>query len=304
VTPLLLTDTASLYFRAFYGVPTSVAAPDGRPVNAVHGFLDMLARLVADRRPGRLVCCLDADWRPAFRVEALPSYKAHRVVGADGGEDVPADLVPQVPVLLEVLAALGVAAVGVPGYEADDVIGTLAAQQSGPTDVVTGDRDLFAVVDDARGVRVLYVARGVAKRDVVDGAEVQRRYGVRPDQYAELAILRGDPSDGLPGVPGIGEKTAAGLLGRFGSLPAAVAAAEQDAAAVPRGPALLASRDYLRAALAVVPVRTDVPLPDDLDATVPRVPADEHRLLEVAQRWGLAGPVSRLVTALSQSTVS
>jgi 5'-3' exonuclease len=304
VTPLLLTDTASLYFRAFYGVPTSVTAPDGRPVNAVHGFVDTLARLVADRRPGRLVCCLDADWRPAFRVEALPSYKAHRVAGADGGEDVPADLVPQVPVLLEVLAALGVAAVGVPGYEADDVIATLAAQGTGPIDVVTGDRDLFAVIDDDRQVRVLYVARGVARREVVDGAEVQRRYGVRPDQYAELAILRGDPSDGLPGVPGIGEKTAAGLLGRFGSLREALTAAEADPAAVPRGPALLASAPYLHAALAVVPVRTDVPLPPDLDPTLPRVPAHEDRLLDVAERWGLAGPVSRLVTALSQSTVS
>jgi 5'-3' exonuclease len=139
---------------------------------------------------------------------------------------------------------------------------------------------------------------------VVDGTEVQRRYGVRPDQYAELAILRGDPSDGLPGVPGIGEKTAAGLLGRFGSLREALTAAEADPAAVPRGPALLASAPYLHAALAVVPVRTDVPLPPDLDPTLPRVPAHEDRLLDVAERWGLAGPVSRLVTALSQSTVS
>jgi 5'-3' exonuclease len=305
VTPgrLLLTDTASLYFRAFYGVPTSITAPDGTPVNAVHGFLDMLARLVADRRPTRLVCCLDADWRPAFRVEALPSYKAHRVAVAPDVEDVPAELAPQVPVLLDVLAALGVAALGAAGYEADDVIGTLAARDPGPVDVVTGDRDLFAVVDDARAVRVLYVARGVARREEVDAADVRRRYGVDPAQYADLAILRGDPSDGLPGVPGIGEKTAAGLLGRYGDL-RAVLDAVAAGADVARGPALSAHRDYLEAALAVVPVRTDVPLPAGLDARSPAAPAEPERLLTLAQRWGLAGPVSRLVTALAQSAAS
>lgn len=300
---LLLTDTASLYFRAFYGVPTTITSPDGRPVNAVHGFLDMLARLVTDRRPSRLVCCLDADWRPAFRVAALPGYKAHRVAaagpGAAGAEDVPADLVVQVPVLLEVLDALGVATLGVPGFEADDVIGTLAAADPGPVDVVTGDRDLFAVVDDSRAVRVLYVARGVAKREEVDAAAVRRRYGVQPAQYADLAILRGDPSDGLPGAPGIGEKTAAGLLGRYGTLARvleAVAAGED----VPRRAVLAEHRDYLQAALAVVPVRTDVPVPADLDPTCPVAPADPHRLLALAQQWGLAGPARRLVTALAE----
>jgi 5'-3' exonuclease len=304
VRPLLLTDTASLYFRAFYGVPSTVRAPDGTPVNAVHGLLDMLARLVADRRPGRLVCCLDTDWRPAFRVEVLPSYKAHRVAGPDGAEDVPADLAPQVPVLLDMLAALGVATCGVAGFEADDVIATLAAADPGPVDVVTGDRDLFAVVDDAREVRVLYVARGVARREVVDAAEVVRRYGVHPAQYADLAILRGDPSDGLPGVAGIGEKTAAGLLATFGSLPAALSAAIDDASAVARGPALVAARDYLQAALSVVPVRTDVPLPAGLDPTLPSAPDDPQRVLALAERWGLAGPTSRLVSALAQSSDS
>jgi len=300
---LLLTDTASLYFRAFYGVPTTVTSPEGTPVNAVHGFLDMLARLVADRRPDRLVCCLDADWRPAFRVAALPGYKAHRLAAAAGGaagdvEDVPPDLVVQVPVLLEMLDALGVATLGVPGFEADDVIGTLAARDPGPVDVVTGDRDLFAVVDDSRAVRVLYVARGVARREEVDAAAVRRRYGVDPAQYVDLAILRGDPSDGLPGAPGIGEKTAAGLLGRFGSLTGALAAvaAGQD---VPRGAVLAEHRDYLQAALAVVPVRTDVPVPADLDPTCPVAPADPDRLLALAGHWGLAGPAHRLVTALA-----
>jgi 5'-3' exonuclease len=298
VPPLLLTDTASLYFRAFYGVPESVRAPDGAPVNAVRGFLDMLARLVDDRRPGRLVCCLDADWRPAFRVEALPTYKAHRVASVAGDEDVPAALAAQVPVLLDVLHAVGVSTLGVPGYEADDVIATLAAQEPGPTDVVTGDRDLFAVVDDARAVRVLYVARGVAKREIVDGAAVRRRYGVDPDRYADLAILRGDPSDGLPGVPGVGEKTAAGLISTYGDLAGLMDAVRAGNQQVPRGRAVAGSLEYLTAAAAVVPVRTDVPLPAELDTTAPTAVADPAALVALADRWGLDAAINRLATAL------
>jgi 5'-3' exonuclease len=302
----MLTDTASLYFRAFYGVPESLRAPDGTPVNAVRGFLDMLARLVDDHRPGRLVCCLDADWRPAFRTAAIASYKAHRVA-ADGGEEVPPALVPQVPVLLDVLAALGVSTVGAAGYEADDVIATLAAREPGPTDVVTGDRDLFAVVDDARDVRVLYVARGVSKREVVDAAEVRRRYGVEPEQYAALAILRGDPSDGLPGVPGIGEKTAAGLLARFGTLDTLLAAVDDDTD-VPKRSALAARADYLRAAASVVPVRADVALPPDLPTDLPTDVADAERLVDLSARWGLDASVNRVLAAVArargQSSVS
>jgi 5'-3' exonuclease len=294
----MLTDTASLYFRAFYGVPETVRAPDGSPVNAVRGFLDMLARLAADRSPGRLVCCLDADWRPAFRTAAIPSYKAHRVAGPDGAEDVPSALAAQVPVLLDVLDALGITTVGAPGYEADDVIGTLAAREPGPTDVVTGDRDLFAVVDDARGVRVLYVARGVANREVVDGRAVRQRYGVAPEQYAALAILRGDPSDGLPGVPGVGEKTAAALVERFGSLHGLIDAVEQGSDGSGRRVRLVESLDYLRAAAAVVPVRTDVDLPDDLPTQVPAQVADPQRLVALSERFGLDSSLNRLATAL------
>jgi 5'-3' exonuclease len=303
----MLTDTASLYFRAFYGVPESLRAPDGTPVNAVRGFLDMLARLVDDHRPGRLVCCLDADWRPEFRTAAIPSYKAHRVA-TDGGEEVPPALVPQVPVLLDVLDALGISTAGASGYEADDVIATLAAREPGPTDVVTGDRDLFAVVDDARGVRVLYVARGVSKRETVDAAEVRRRYGVEPAQYAALAILRGDPSDGLPGVPGVGEKTAAGLLARFGSLDDLLSAVRDGTEGIAKGPALAAGLDYLRAAADVVPVRSDVPLPDDLATDLPADAADPERLVELSTRWGLDASVNRVLAALErarpQSSVS
>src|SRR3954447_18429952 len=157
---LLLLDTPSLYFRAFYGIPESVTAPDGTPVNAVRGLLDFIARLVRDHQPTRLVAAMDDDWRPAWRVQALPSYKAHRV-GPGGGDQTPDALAVQVPVIEEVFAALGVATVGVAGYEADDVIGTLATRADCPVDVVTGDRDLFQLVDDVRGVCVVYTARGV-----------------------------------------------------------------------------------------------------------------------------------------------
>jgi len=200
----MLLDTASLYFRAYYGVPDTLTAPDGTPVNAVRGLLDMIARLVRARHPGQLVACLDADWRPAFRVAAIPSYKAHRAQ-PDGGEDVPAALAAQVPVIEDVLGAIGIAMAGAPGYEADDVIGTLAARASGPVEIVTGDRDLFQLVDDEKPVRVLYTMRGLTNLDVVNEAAVTARYHIPGRAYADFAVLRGDPSDGLPGVPGVGE---------------------------------------------------------------------------------------------------
>jgi 5'-3' exonuclease len=299
----MLLDAASLYFRAFYGVPTSVTSPDGRPVNAVRGFLDMTARLVGTHRPDRLVACWDDDWRPAFRVAALPSYKAHRLA-PDGGEETPPELGPQVPVLVDVLAAAGIARVGAPGFEADDVIGTLSARARGPVDVVTGDRDLFQLVDDARSVRVLYTAaRGVRDIHVVDQAELASKYGV-PDgrAYAAMAALRGDPSDGLPGVPGIGEKTAAALLARYGDLAGLRRALDEGDRSI-RGAQrvrLEAARGYLDVAPSVVDVRRDVPLDEVADA-IPAQPADLPGLAELATRWGLASSVTRVTAALAKA---
>jgi 5'-3' exonuclease len=297
----MLLDAASLYFRAFYGVPTSVTSPDGRPVNAVRGFLDMTARLVGSHGPDRLVACWDDDWRPAFRVEALPTYKAHRVA-PEGGEEVPDELGPQVPVLVEVLAAAGLARVGAPGYEADDVIGTLATRARGAVDVVTGDRDLFQLVDDARGVRVLYTARGITDLEYVDEAAVAARYGIPGRSYADFAVLRGDPSDGLPGVAGVGAKTAAALINEFGSL-----AGIQEAAAatvVPRPPLtaavlkrLHAATDYLAAAPRVVAVVTDIDLPP-VDGDLPGRPADPDALAALAAAHGLESSVRRLGAVL------
>jgi 5'-3' exonuclease len=295
----MLLDSASMYFRAFHGIPETIRAPDGTPVNAVRGFLDMTAQLVRTRRPDRLVACLDADWRPAFRVAALPSYKLHRV-GPYGGEAEPPGLTPQVPIIEAVLAAVGICACGVAGFEADDVIGTLAARATDPVEVVSGDRDLFQVVRDEPPVHVLYTGKGVAKLEVYGEAEVAARYAIPGRAYADFATLRGDPSDGLPGVPGIGERTAAALVSRFGSLEGILAALDSGKPdGFPAGARIKldVARDYLRAAPPVVRVRTDVPV-GDLDDRLPDAPADPERLIELSERWQLDAPLNRLLKAL------
>ncbi|GAA2592323.1 5'-3' exonuclease [Actinomadura fulvescens] len=302
---LMLLDTPSLYFRAFFGVPESIKAPDGTPVNAVRGLIDMIARLVQDRSPDRLVCCMDADWRPAFRVAALPSYKAHRVA-EDGGDQTPDPLEAQLPIIDAVLDAVGLARIGVPGYEADDVIGTLAVRgaERGPVDIVTGDRDLFQLVDERGPVLVLYTARGIRNLQIMGEKEVAGKYGIPGRGYADYATLRGDPSDGLPGVPGIGDKTAAALITRFGSIEGVVAALESGTVeGFPAGARkrLESARDYLTAAETVVRVVTDIASPElrELDDTLPGTPRDPEALVELADRWGLESPVNRLLNALS-----
>jgi 5'-3' exonuclease len=297
----MLLDAASLYFRAFYGVPTSITTPDGRPINAVRGFLDMTARLLTAHSPDRLVACWDDDWRPAFRVAALPSYKAQRVA-PEGGEEVPDELSPQVPILIEVLAAAGLDRVGAPGYEADDVIGTLATRARGPVDVVTGDRDLFQLVDDARGVRILYTARGIADIETVDEATVTAKYGIPGRAYADFAVLRGDPSDGLPGVAGVGAKTAAALINEFGDLAGIRAAVARTV--VPKPPLtaavlkkLHAAAAYLDAAPVVVAVECAIDLPP-IEGTLPRRPADPDALAALAAAHGLESSLRRLGAAL------
>lgn len=359
---LMLVDTPSLYFRAFYGVPRSVTSPDGMPVNAVRGLLDVLARQIADLRPAHLVCCFDGDWRPAFRVELVPSYKAHRVAEvldpaavpasvptssapppadtgpprpaagkAAGGdevaiEEVPDELTPQLPVIDAMLDAFGICRVEAAGFEADDVIGTLATRfphgdgagwaaldhdepaggggpLAGPVEILTGDRDLFQLVRDDVPVRVRY---SVEKFAVIDEAAVSARYGVPGRAYGDFATLRGDPSDGLPGVAGIGAKTAAALLTRFGSLAGALAAL--DAGQVDGFPAgarrrLEAARDYLDRAEIVVRVVPDVALPD-LCSALPAAPTHPDDVLALAERFGLAGAATRLTRALAAAAAA
>ncbi|MFG2383467.1 5'-3' exonuclease [Streptomyces avermitilis] len=300
---LMLLDTASLYFRAYFGVPDSVRAPDGTPVNAVRGLLEFIDRLVKDHRPDELVACMDADWRPQWRVDLIPSYKAHRVAeeresGPDE-EEVPDTLSPQVPIIEDVLDALGIARVGVEGYEADDVIGTFTARAKGPVDIVTGDRDLYQLVDDERGIRVLYPLKGVGLLQLTDEAWLREKYGVDGEGYADLALLRGDPSDGLPGVPGIGEKTAAKLLAEFGDLAGILAAVDDPKAKLTPSQRrrLDESRPYLAVAPKVVRVAGDVPLPD-VDTALPGAPRDPAALDELAARWGLGGSLHRLLSTL------
>jgi 5'-3' exonuclease len=299
VAALMLLDAASMYFRAFYGVPDTVTAPDGTPVNAVRGLLDMITRLVRARPPGSLIACMEPDWRPAFRVAAIASYKAHRA-NPDGTEQVPGALAAQIPVIEEVLAAAGVAMAGAAGYEADDMIATLAARAAGPVDVVTGDRDLFQLVDDARQVRVVYIGRGVARFEVVDEAAVTARYQIPGRAYAAFATLRGDPSDGLPGVPGVGEKTAAALVRTFGSIEAMLDALGKGHGGFPAGsrPKVAAARGYLEAALPVVLAATDAPLPP-ADGRLPAVPPDPARLAGLGERWGLGSSLARMSAALA-----
>ncbi|MFI8006870.1 5'-3' exonuclease H3TH domain-containing protein [Streptomyces sp. NPDC086010] len=300
----MLLDTASLYFRAYFGVPDSVRAPDGTPVNAVRGLLDFIARLVQDHRPDDLVACMDADWRPQWRVDLIPTYKAHRVAvetseGVPDEEEVPDTLSPQVPVIEAVLDALGIARVGVSPYEADDVIGTLAGRAAGPVDIVTGDRDLYQLVDDARGVRVLYPLKGVGTLQVTDEEWLRGKYGVDGSGYVDLALLRGDPSDGLPGVPGIGEKTAAKLLDAYGDLAGIMAAVDDPASRLTpsQRKRLDEARDYVAVAPKVVRVAGDVPLPA-FEAALPREPRDPAALEDLANRWGLGGSLQRLLLTL------
>jgi 5'-3' exonuclease len=307
----MLLDSASLYFRAFYGVKASIPAPDGTPTNAVRGFLDMVSTLVTRFRPTDLVACLDQDWRPAWRVALLPTYKTHRLAdqqtapgggGAPPGEAEPPGLAEQVPIILDALDALGIAAVGADEHEADDVIATLAERATMPVDVVTGDRDLFQLIDDDRNVRVLYTARGVTKVQVMDAAALRARYGIEPAQYADFATLRGDASDGLPGVPGIGEKTAATLLASFGSLDALLDAADaHDPRLAGVAGKLNAARDYLTRAPKVVGTVRTLPLPP-VDTTLPSRPPDPDRLLELAERWGIDNVLGRAVKALGSAS--
>ena len=306
---LVLLDAATLYFRAFHALPSSITAPDGTPVGAVRGFCDMVAVLVERLRPGQLVACWDDDWRPAWRTDLLPGYKAHRV-SADGGEEVPEALPRQVEVVVQLLAALGVPRVGAPGCEADDVAGVLATRAAAAGTgvvVVSGDRDLFQLADDAAGVRVVYTGRGVRDAQVVDGAWLAAEYGIDAaragEAYVELAVLRGDPSDGLPGVPGIGTKTAATLLGRFGDLAGLRAAAASGAPGLSPGQRrrLLDAADYLDVAPRVVTVLREADLPP-----LPPPPpgglasaVDVGAAAALASRWGVGSSVERLVAAMA-----
>ena len=287
----LLVDASSLIYRAYFSVPDTVRADDGTPVNGAYGFLNMLARLIGDLQPARVACCLDSDWRPQWRVDLLESYKAHRVAGEGEPED---PVEAQIPMIADLLALVGIAALGAPGCEAEDVIATLVSRmRRRPIAIVSGDRDLFQLVQDPY-VWVLYPKRGVSDLVRVDEKWIEEKYGIPGRSYADFAILRGDPSDGLPGVPGIGEKTAALLIAKHGSLEGVVRASE-GATSGPLGKVAVA-RDYVRRAADVVRMKGDCSVGDP-DLTLGKRPIS-RRLPALATELSLSGPVGRLTAAM------
>lgn len=289
--PALLLDSASLYYRSYFALPESMTAPDGFPHNAIRGFFTTLQRLVARTGADRVAACWDLNWRPAWRVELVPSYKTHRLADSDVDADVevePDTLGPQIGAIADLLDALGIARPGHRDFEADDVIATLASRLPGPIIVVSGDRDLVQVIDDERQVMLLYTASGgMDAWPLLDAAAATQRFGVPPDRYADFAVLRGDPSDGLPGVPGIGAKTAAGLIEAFGDLDGILAACAQPRKPLtPRLVALLQEHaDAVRAASPVVHLVRDLPIADDI--TLPTTARDPAALAALQQEWGV-----------------
>jgi 5'-3' exonuclease len=296
---LMLIDAASLWYRAYYGLPSSIKAPDGRRSGAVRGFFDGLAVLARKYSPTGMVCCLEGNWRPEWRIDLMPGYKAARAL-PDGSEDTPEGLDEQVSAIEALLPALGVATATHPRFEADDVIATLAARTAEPVLVVTGDRDLFQLVDDERDRKVVYLARGISKAELFDGEAVATKFGVAPDHYVDFAVLRGDPSDGLPGVKGIGAKTAVTLVNTFGGIAGLRAAAAEDGSDLPerQRKAITEAADYLDRAVKTSTVVADVDVPL-VDATLPKSPKDPERVEALAAQWGVASALTRFHEAVA-----
>ena len=296
---LMLLDSASLWYRAYYGMPDTLTGPDGTPVNAIRGYIDMTSRLLSVYKPNRLVACLDGDWRPSWRVELFPDYKANRLEEEGDEEEEPETLTPQIPILLDLLDLFGIPVVGVDDYEADDVMATYAETEKGPIRIVTGDRDLFQMVDDKRDIKVVYLAKGISQHDLVDYAYVANKYAIPGDRYALFAMFRGDPSDGLPGVKGIGEKGAALIVNNFATVDEALAGAHAAHESLPPALAkkIIAGSDYLKIAPTVVQVSRNAPLPQ-VDLSMPKAPKDLSEIYQFKERYGLGASVDRLISAL------
>ena len=301
----LFFDTATLYYRAFFAVPESITAPDGTPSGAVRGFLDMVSAIAKQFPPDQVVFAWDDDWRPQWRVVLIPSYKLHRVDEEVSDqpdaafEVIPDALSPQIGAISMILDAIGLPRIGQIGHEADDVLGALVSKSSAPSDVVTGDRDLFQLVSDETDVRIISITKGVKKLEIVNDAYLVDRYGINGAQYADFSMLRGDPSDGLPGVKGIGEKTAAKLITEHQNVAGLIAAAKDSEVSL--APAvrtnLLASQDYMKAASKVVRVKTSAKLPKKLDR--PLKVKDSQSLQELTDAWGIERQIKRFLKTLN-----
>jgi 5'-3' exonuclease len=306
----LFFDTATLYYRAFFAVPESIVAPDGTPSGAVRGFLDMVSAIAKQFPANQVVFAWDDDWRPQWRVDLVPSYKLHRVDEEVSDqpeaafEVIPDALSPQIGAISYILDAIGLPRIGQLGHEADDVLGALVAKSTAPCDVVTGDRDLFQLVSDQEEKRVISITKGVKNLEVVNDSYLQNRYGITGAQYADFSMLRGDPSDGLPGVKGIGEKTAARLINEHTDVVGLIAAAKDDSTVMP--PAvrrnILDSQAYMKAASKVVRVKTSARLPKSL--LKPKAVKDPASLALLTAAWGVEKQVARLLKTLGISSVT
>lgn len=291
----ILLDTSSMMYRAFFSMPTSVRDPSGRATNALYGYLDMTARLIGSRQPREVVHVYDANWRPDERVALYAGYKANRPPD-------PEELPSQFDRLREMLDAMGMSQAEAADWEAEDAIGSLLPQTDEElTEIVTGDRDLIQLVRDP-AVVVLFTLRGVSQLLELDEAAVFDKYGVAADRYAEFAILRGDASDGLPGVRGVGEKTARALITAYPSLEELVGDALSGS---PRRKPLKGS-PHLRAKIAesagyIATMQELVPIKRNLDVKVWSGSPDEGEADALAEALAVKGPVSRVRAALTQA---
>jgi 5'-3' exonuclease len=295
---LMLLDSASLWYRAYFGMPDTLLSPSGEPVNAIRGYLDMTSKLISIYKPKRLVACIEGDWRPSWRVDLFPEYKANRL-DVEGEEEEPDTLGPQIPILLDLLEAFKIPIVGVDDYEADDVMASYTVTEPGPIKIVTGDRDLFQLVDDKRKISVVYLAKGIANHDLVDLRWIAQKYDIPGERYALFAMIRGDASDGLPGIRGIGEKGAAIIAKQFENLEEVMLAAKNnDERLTPNArKKLLESAEYARIAPKLVHCALDVPLPK-LDIELPKRPDNLDEIYQYQKDYGLGASVDRLIAAL------
>src|SRR3990170_4915502 len=296
MTSRLALDVSSLGYRAFFALGNSVRGPNGRPVWLVHGYLDMATRLLASRRPDEVLHVYDHDWRPTARTRIYPGYKANRPADPEG-------LPEQFELLRTALDFTGMLQVHARDWEAEDAIGAicLEARPEDRIEMVSGDRDLIQLVRDPV-VRLLFTVRGVSQLRELDEAAVLERYGVPASRYAEFAILRGDPSDGLPGVPGVGEKTARALVQTYDSLDDLF----QDAARDHPRPGPLKGKPALRARLRdaegyVERMRKLVPVNAEARLEEWRGDRDDGAFRSWGERRGLRGPVQRLLAALDST---
>ena len=296
---LMLLDSASLWYRAYFGMPDTLVSPTGQPVNAIRGYLDMTSRLLVKYQPNRIVACLEGDWRPSWRVELFPDYKLNRL-DEEGGEEEPDTLGPQIPILLDVLDALGIPLLGVDDYEADDLMATFSVKQPGPVRIVTGDRDLFQLADDKRDVKIVYLAKGISNHDLVDSKWIQNKYQIPGDRYALFAMIRGDSSDGLPGIKGIGEKGAMVIANLFKTLPDVMQAAansdERLSANIRKK--LLESSQYAAIAPKLVSCALDVAIPE-MDIAMPKKPKSLEKIEKLKVEFGLGASIDRIMSALN-----